>query len=230
VRSSRSSEATDREPGGRFDLAAIEAALRTLQREFPSINPQLRDRRDPINDTVIENLMTGYAYVDELVAEQLDIFAMGNLKHLLELNYRVLCGVGEAQRQNSAEHLRLVEEHFYDAPGAGIRDIVEWHSMHRGNSVWRRAAGVYIRVLSEPQLFIEGNHRSGALIVSYLLGRDGKPPFVLTPANAREFFDPSSLIKKIDKRHFLANFRIPHLKERFARFLKQQSDDTYLRR
>ena len=230
MRSSRSSEATDRKPAGRFDLTAIEADLRALQREFPHINPQLRDRRDPISDTVIENMMTGYAYVDELVAEQLDIFAMGNLKHLLELNCRVLCGVGEAERRDSAEHLRAVEERFYNAPGAGIRHIVEWYEVRRGQSAWKLAAGVYIRVLSEPQLFIEGNHRSGALIVSYLLARDGKPPFVLTPANACEFFDPSSLIKKIDKRQFLANFRIPHLKERFARFLKQQSDDTYLRR
>jgi hypothetical protein len=49
---------------------------------------------------------------------------------------------------------------------------------------WKRAAGVYVRTLSEPELFIEGNHRSGALVMSYILAREGYPPFVLTAENA----------------------------------------------
>ena len=214
----------------RLNPTAIEQTLRSLQREFPTINPQLRDRRDPIDDMVVANLMTGYAYVDELVANHTDILALGNLQHLLELNRRVLCGVDDAMRQDSAAHLRAAEERFYNAPGAGIRDIVEWHAKHHAESVWKRAAGVYIRILSEPQLFIEGNHRTGALVVSYLLMQHREPPFVLTAKNAQEFFDPSSMIKKIDKREFLATFRIPHLKRQFARFLKQESDDAYLAR
>ena len=201
-----------------------------LQREFPTINPRLRDRRDPIDDAVRENLLTGYAYIDELVAARTDIFAFGDLKHLIELNSRVLCGTDEAMRRESAEHRRATEDRFYNAPGAGIRDIVEWHQKHRNDTPWRRAAGVYIRILSEPQLFIEGNHRSGALVVSYILARADLPPFVLTPGNAQEFFDPSSLIKKIDKREFLSNLRIPHLKKRFAHFLKRESDASYLKR
>jgi hypothetical protein len=44
----------------------------------------------------------------------------------------------------------------------------------------RRAAEVYIYILSEPQLFIAGNHRTGALVLSYILAREGRPPFVLT--------------------------------------------------
>lgn len=212
----------------RFDLAAIDLTLRRLQREFPAINPRLRDRRDPLDDAVIDNLMAGYAYVDELVAARTDLLALGNLKHLIELNSRVLCGTDETARRDSAEHLRLTEERFYNAPGGGIRDIVEWHQKHRDDAVWRRAAGVYIRILSEPQLFIEGNHRTGSLVVSYILARDGHPPFVLTSSNAPEFFDPSSLIKKIDKRQFLANLRIPHLKKRFARFLKRETDASFM--
>jgi hypothetical protein len=39
---------------------------------------------------------------------------------------------------------------------------MEWYALHDSESVWKRASGVYIRVLSEPQLFLEGNHRSGA--------------------------------------------------------------------
>jgi len=85
-------------------------------------------------------------------------------------------------------------------------------------------------IRSEPQLFIEGNHRTGALVVSYLLMQDRQPPFGLSPKNAQEFFDPSSLIQTIDKRKFLANFRLPHLKKQFARFLKREADDAHLAR
>jgi hypothetical protein len=70
--------------------------------------------------------------------------------------------------------------------------VMDWYALKEGKSVWRRAAGVYIRILSEPQLFIEGNHRTGALIMSYLLAREGRAPFVLTDDNAREYFNPRS--------------------------------------
>jgi hypothetical protein len=53
-------------------------------------------------------MMAGYRFVDNLLAQRVDLLAMSNYK------------------------------------------------VHRAHSVWRRAAGVYIYILSEPQLFIEG--------------------------------------------------------------------------
>jgi hypothetical protein len=50
------------------------------------------------------------------------------------------------------------------------------------------------RGVSEPQLLIEGNHRTGALVLSYILAREGRPPFVLTAENAKAYLDPSTLI------------------------------------
>ena len=89
---------------------------------------------------------------------------------------------------------------------------------HKGESAWKRAAGVYIRVLSEPQLFIEGNHRTGALIMSYILVKSSRPPFVLTVDNAKAYFDPSTLISKTSKRGLVMLFRMPKLKKQFAAF------------
>jgi hypothetical protein len=211
-----------------LDLAAIEASLRALQAAFPGINPRLMDRRDQLDDEVVRNMLAGYAFVDWAVTRGIDLFAMGNLRTLLEINRVVLCGQDEATRQRHAEHLRATEERFYGEWGAGIRDVVEWYETHRGDLAWMRAAGVYIRVLSEPQLFLEGNHRSGALLISYILLREGKPPFVVTPENAQAFFDPSTLIKKIRKRGLVMQFRMPGLKKKFARFLKQECDPRYL--
>ena len=51
-----------------MDLAAVEASLRRVQREFDRINQRLSARRDPLDGVVIDNMMAGYAFVDTLVA------------------------------------------------------------------------------------------------------------------------------------------------------------------
>lgn len=213
----------------RFDLTAIEASLRALQMDFSRINAQLLDRRDSMVDEVIANMMAGYAFVDEAIGRGSDLFAMGNLHKLLEINYLVLCGADPAARAGHADLMRQTEEHFYNESEAGIRDVMEWYALNRHESVWKRAAGVYIRILSEPQLFLEGNHRSGALIMSYLLSREGHSPFVLTVDNALAYFDPSTLMKKTKKRSVVMRLRMPRLVKTFAKFLRRQADDGYLR-
>src|SRR5262249_43544607 len=100
--------------------------------------------------------------------------------------------------------------------------------LHQKESSWKRAAGVYIRVLSEPELFIEGNHRTGALIMSYILARDGQPPFVLTVDNAKAYFDPSTLITKKKKKSLALLFEMPRIKREFSDFLMAQRDRKYL--
>lgn len=215
-------------PSQRLNLIAIEQALRSLQEQFPRINKLLKQQRDSMDDSVVANMMAGYAFVDTALADDLDLFAFGNLKFLLELNARVLCGTAAEERLLVARHLEATREHFYDDTRGGIRDIVEWRETHRDESVWKRAAGVYVRVLSEPQLFIEGNHRTGALIMSYILAREKEPPFVLTLENARAYFDPSSVITKMKKKSVSMLFRMPNIKKSFAEFLKQQADRRFL--
>jgi prophage maintenance system killer protein len=211
-----------------LDLEAIEATLRDLHSHFPEINKLLKSRRDTIDDGLIANMMTGYELVDNLVTRHLDLFAMGNLKLFLEMNAVVLCGRDEQSRMQAASHLAATEQRFYEQEDGGIRDIVEWYELHRAKSPWERAAGVYVHMLSEPELFIEGNHRTGALVMSYILAREGRPPFVLTAANARAYLDPSTLITETRKRSLVAVFRLPKIKRYFAKFLKQHADRKYL--
>src|SRR5262249_55321038 len=147
----------------RLDLSAIEASLRGVQRHFDRINRRLPAPRDPLSDAVVRNMIAGYAAVDTLVNDGVDVFAMGQLQHLLELNALVLCGTSPTRRAEYAEHRAATERRFYEQREGGIGDLVEWEARHRRESVWMHAAGVYIRALSKPQLFIEGNHRTGAL-------------------------------------------------------------------
>jgi hypothetical protein len=211
-----------------LDLRAIETSLRDVQAQFPRINAILKSRRDQMDDAIVDNMLAGYACVDDLVTRKVDLFSVARLRSFLELNATVLCGIDPQVRTESARHLAATEKHFYEEKDGGIRDIIEWYEMHAHESAWKRAAGVYIRVLSQPELFIEGNHRTGALIMSYILARDGHPPFVLTVDNAKAYFDPSTLITKKKKRSLTLLFEMPRLKREFAEFLMAQENPKYL--
>jgi hypothetical protein len=210
-------------------LAAVEASLRGAQAAFPGLNASLSAHRDPLDDRVVENMLAGYAYVDELVGSGTDVFALGNVRHLLELNTLVLCGASEARRAAHAGHLAANERRFYEERAAGVQDVVEWYARNAGDSPWDRAAGVYVRMLSTPQLFIEGNHRTGALVMSYVLLGDGLPPFVLSAANAAAYFEPSAAIRHIHKNSPAALFRVPGVRRRLTALLQAHADPRCVR-
>ncbi len=153
-----------------------------------------------MTDEVRTNMMAGYRYVDDALAQAFDFFAIGNSSALLELNTLVLCGTDQDKREHFARHIAITERRFYEQDRPGIGALMEWLQRHNGDDVWTRAAGAYIHILSEPQLYVEGNHRTGALIMSYMLAREGWPPFVLSVANAKAYFDPSNLVKGTNRR------------------------------
>jgi DnaJ-class molecular chaperone len=78
---------------------------------------------------------------------------------------------------------------------------------------------VYLRLLSNPQLFIEGNHRSGVLIMNLILVRAGLAPFILNSENAREYFDLSSEIKFTQRNTLGGKIKLFNYGIKFKRFL-----------
>jgi len=212
----------------RLNLEPIEKSLRRVQREFPRINEILHSRRDSLSDEVLENMMTGYALVDRLITDDVNLPTAKHAPYLLELNHVVLCGLDPSIRKEHRKHIDATTQRFYKQEGFNIADILRWHEDHQSESCWKRAAGVYVRILSQPQLYIEGNHRTGALIMSYLLARDGKAPFVLTVENAKAYFDPSTLIKETQKTVVTLLMKLPRMKKRFASFLKEQANEEYI--
>jgi hypothetical protein len=205
------------------NLPAIEKLLREVQVHFGELSEHLDERRDPFVDPVWQNMLAGYALIDDYVTRGVDLFNLQNLGLILEINTTVLCGTDPARRAEYAGHIKATETRFYEAEGGGIRDLLNWYDMHRNESAWKRAAGVFVRVLSKPQLFIEGNHRSGSLMVSYLLMRAGYPPFVLTVNNAEGFFNPASVIRNMAKHGAVALFKMPKIKKKYAAFLEEQA-------
>jgi len=212
----------------RLNLPQIDSTLRAVQADFGRINATLCAPRDPMSDEVRNNLMAGYCRVDDALASGIDLFELGNSRSLLDLNTLVLCGPDLNRRKEFARHIASTERHFYGQEGGGIGALTEWLQRNNGEDVWRRAAGVYIHILSQPELYIEGNHRTGALIMSYLLAREGQPPFVLSVENAKAYFDPSTLVQGIERGSLRMLIRLSNLKKRFACLLEDTADRGYL--
>lgn len=210
----------------RLDLPAIERALRKVQGRFAELSRHFTEPRDPLTDEVLHNVLEGYALIDDYVARGVDLFDLQQLNLMLEINATVLCGRDPMRRLEYAQHLAATEQHFFNNVEGGIKDLFNWYCAYRSESVWKRAAGVYVRILSKPQLFIEGNNRSGSLIVSYLLMRAGLPPFVLTLDNAEGYFNPSSVIRNSAKHGVKALYELPKIKKKYAAFLEEQAPDS----
>jgi hypothetical protein len=213
----------------RLNLKTIEKSLREVQRQFPTINELLQSRRDHMTDEVVENMLAGYSFVDAAICNEIDLFDLPYLHGLLELNHLVLCGSDLKYRQEHHKHIEATRERFYYQEGGNIDTILAWYHRHAHQSPWKRAAGVYVRILSQPQLYFEGNHRTGALIMSYLLAHDGQPPFVLSVDNAKAYFDPSTLIKLTKKTPGTMLAKLPRIKNQFAKFLRDQAGAHYLK-
>ena len=211
-----------------MNLSAVEASLRQLQAEFAGVTAGLGAHRDPLDDRVVDNMLAGYAFIDELAAAGTDVFAYGHARQLLDLNTLVLCGPSAVRRAAHAGHVAATERRFYEEREAGIEDVVDWHARHIDEPVWTRAAGVYVRMLSKPQLFIEGNHRTGCLVMSYILLREGLPPFVVALENAAAYFEPSTVLRDIAKHTAASLFRAPGLRRQLALLLRESSDARYV--
>jgi len=205
-----------------INLKAVKHSLLKVQKQFPVINQQLAMQRDPMSDEVVSNMLAAYQYVNQILGDDRDIFASKYVGCLLELNHIVLCGTDLRVRRENRSHIRRTQDRFYEQKKSNIGELINWYVAHQNESVWKRASGVYIRILSQPQLFIEGNHRTGALIMSYLLVREGKRPFVLSTANAKAYFDPSTLIKQTHKTPVNQLVKLPRMKKQFAIFLQEE--------
>ncbi len=211
-----------------MNIDRIEGSLRAVQDSFEQINDTLDDRRDPMRDEIVGNLVEGYRYVNALLDENISLLERNGLHHLLELNHIVLCGTDKQERKNFQKHIEATRDRFYQQKDFCISDTRKWAEEHKKDSPWKRAAGVYIMHISQPQLFFEGNHRTGALLMSCILVRHGKPPFVLGVDNAKAYFDPSSLAKKTTKDFFGKYYTLPKIKKKFAQFLENQANPEFL--
>ena len=203
--------------------------MRAVEGTFDALNVDLTVPRDPMSGEVVDRLLSAYAYANELLDAGIDLLARGNSRYMLHVNGLVLWGERDVDVRAREAQLHETERHFYDdaSPG-GVRALMNYVADHDDENVWLLCAGVYVHMLTEPQLFIEGNHRTAAVIVSQWLVRAGKPPMVLTQHNSKAYFNLSSRLTGCRKRSLRAALDIPKLRRRFARFLEDEGDSRFL--
>src|SRR5580692_12743153 len=213
----------------RLHLGRIGDELRDVQRHFPEINAVLNCRRDDFSDVVRQNMLTAYEFLDAVVDHGLDLFSDEGLEALLQLNHLVLLGRGYDPRA-FGRHITLTRGQFFDNFRQFVKPIRRWYRKHETENPYKVASQVYVGVLSNPQLYQEGNHRTGSLIASGILLQSGCPPFVLTRQNAVAYFNPSSEIKFTDKRSIRGKLRLPKYRRQFRDFLQQNVSSNFVRR
>ncbi len=209
-------------------LGRIDAELIDLQRHFPTINAALNLRRDDFTDQVRLNMIAAYEFLDAVVQQNVDLFSDEGLEALLHLNHLVLLGRGYDSRANG-RHISTTRQQFFANFTQYVKPIRRWYRRHGTENPYKVAAQVYVGVLSQPQLYQEGNHRTGSLIASGILLQNGCAPFVLTRQNAIAYFNPSSEIKFTDKRTVRGKLRLPKYQREFRIFLSENVNLRYVR-
>ncbi len=191
-----------------LNIRGIQDSLEDVQENWELVNSKLLAQRETLTQQIIENLLAWYEYVDSLIKNRIDIFE--DIGQILELNHIVLCGVDRTKWISSNIHILETQKQFSQQ----IPEALDWYNRKKGRkSVYKIAAWIYAMWVSQPQFFIEWNHRTWALIASYLLIKDWRPPFVLTRDNAKAFFDPSTLLKSshkeklVDRRYYIKKYR-----------------------
>lgn len=210
----------------RLDLGRIGGALAGLGAADVDGELSAALAEEPITDDSLRRLLEGYRRVDRLLADRIDLFSYGAAEHLLELNHIVLCGVTPERRAQFSAHIAETARVFYDRPGIG--DLTDWYKRNRGRAPRRVAAGLFLRLVSAPQLFIEGNSRTGCLLASYHLARCGLPPFVIAAENFARYADILRRTEAIDRTSFSSFFTGEFVAHRLAGLLEETGDPAYL--
>lgn len=210
-----------------IDLDAVATALANLAASAPGGASAGRER---FTDEVLRWMVEGYALLDRLVAERIDIFSVPGAARLLELNDRVLYGTSPARRHDFAEAIAAASHRFRADYTEGAGAFCDWASVARGSDATRFAAAVFVRIVSAPQLFSEGNQRTATLAASHALLTAGLPPLVVTTANRAEFASAAAAARAVSRDAWNAPIQSWLSRLRVERLLAGSRDPRFLRR
>jgi hypothetical protein len=217
---------------GRLNLAAVDLTLQTVEEHWLEIDDELDrqgiGRKDtPFNAIIKTRMMSAFTYLDELLGERLPPFSPQSLEPMLQLNQRVHYGTDKQLLAEYTKARAATAEKFYEH----IRPIQQWYEKHiaQGTHPLRIAAEIYVSILGYPQLYIEGNHRTGSLVANWISLYYGFPPFVLSAENAIAYFAPSTEIKHFaHKSNWRGQSQLPKYRKSFLRFWESHIDSRYL--
>lgn len=211
-------------PAG-FNIKEIESTLTHFQSKFDLINKSLSMEREDFTDEIRNNLLEGYDFLNSLYSKDIDIFSPSGLYNFVELNHIVLCGIDPKKREEFYHHIEKTRDIFRER----ITPIIKWYkSNSKKTDFYIVAGGLYAQLLSFPQLYIEGNHRTGNLIFNYYLLVHELPPFIITEETAKSYFDISENIKFSKKGNFTDDIKRNKLAKGIGKLLSESIDQRFI--
>lgn len=217
-----------------LNLAEINNSLLRVEKNWAEIDDNLAKLRIgkkdvPFNKELRERMMSAYAYLNPLLLRHVEPFSESSLDKMLELNHLVHFGSDNSLRLEYHAAVLASNDKFYKNIGV----ISSWYKKHKEHKdhPLKIAAEIYVGTVGYPQLFIEGNHRTGSIIASWINMYHGYAPFVLSVDNAIAFFEPSSEIKFFsDKSTWVGRIKLPKYKKSFRNFWENHLEDKYILR
>lgn len=219
----------------RPDLKQIEASYDNVLKNWHEIDDSLEltkvGRKDqPFDKPLMENMLLAWDFIDFFIKKKdYSLLSRKGGPDMLEINHLVHYGVNDSLRYEFKKSIEATTEKF-------SRQVVSIRSYYRkkmkhDTPAYHMAANIFIAIIGMPQLFIEGNHRSGSIIASWVNLVNEKPPFVLTAENAVAFFKPAQEIKKFDKRSLWRSMtQLPKYKRDFKSFWKSHCDMSFAKK
>jgi hypothetical protein len=209
----------------------VEFSLLDVEKSWKKIDDELEleklGRRDTFDYITRGRMMDAYKHLDMLLTRGVEPFSKEGIPEILELNNLVHYGHDLPLRLEYNRAIVANSEKFAEV----IVPIEKWYRKHMKGEPHplKVAAEVYVSVLGFPQLFIEGNHRTGNLISNWISMYYGHPPFVLSVENAIAYFKPSKEIKRFaDKSTWRGRARLPKYKACFKKFWEENIDSKYV--
>ncbi|MFA6385041.1 MAG: triose-phosphate isomerase, partial [Candidatus Omnitrophota bacterium] len=181
-----------------------------------------RARTGLLAESKIEHMARAYEYLNEMLAGQRDI----QDSDILELAFTCTSGPNPRPWR---EH-RLYFENERARFNSLKRPVIEWYRRHKYLSPYRQAAGVFVRIVSHPQLFgVDGNRGTGILLMNFILVKNGKFPWISTPENAKAFEGVLGKIHSLNRDDPLSNVAMWSHELELAHLLERYGDKKYLR-
>jgi hypothetical protein len=216
----------------KLNLEKINESLIKVEENWKSIDDKLYaehiGRKDtPFNSTIRENMMCGYEYLNYLLISHIEPFSNKSLSMMLELNNYVHYGNNTKLKFEYNKAVIATSEKFY----SNIEVLNKWYKKHtkRKDNPLKLASEIYVGIIGHPQLFIEGNHRTGSIIASWINLYNNYPPFILTQENAIAYFKPSSEIKHFsNKSTWRGRMKLPKYRKSFRKFWEEYIDNRYI--
>lgn len=217
----------------RPNLKEIEKSYTRVLDNWNNIDNQLETlkvgRKDtPFDQLLMDNMLSAWDYIDFFIRKKnYSLLSNEAGPDMLEINHRVHYGLDYDLRDEYQKAISATTEKF----SKQIKPMRRYYKSKRKKqtSIYKIAAEIYVAILGQPQLFIEGNHRSGSIIASWINLAHGKPPFVLSVENAIAFFKPAQEIKKFNKRsRWRSLTQLPKYKSEFKSFWTTNCDEKFM--